>query len=98
MTEETAPEQVILAFINGTVDAKLKPLAEVVTGLHAALVAIIGALHDRDSLGLDDAERALRGTLERMSGEMQQGQAGETLRRLLQAIESMRQGRPPVLH
>jgi hypothetical protein len=66
-------------------------IAELTTGLHFALVAIIAALHNKRVLAFGESHAALQQALDRLDSEQQASLVGQTLNRVIETIEKMEQ-------
>lgn len=90
--------KVLQEHINKSIDAKILPITEMVAGLNMAFVSLIGALHDKGALPVEDAELALKAVLERLNDNNKASQSAETLRRLISGCEWLRRGVGPAQH
>jgi len=93
--DEKKANAIVQTHINKSIDAKLMPLTEMVAGLHMALGAVIGALHEKGTLPVENTERALHGVLEGLNKQHKASQSAETLRRLITMCESLRRNGGP---
>jgi hypothetical protein len=80
-------EAIIREAVASEVGRQIKPLVETYSGSIAALIALIGALHESGALDGAAARKAISGQLEKGGSDLQRSGAGVYLRALLQGTE-----------